>query len=135
VIPTVADQFTTGTKVLDPISTWTYKIAAGGPAKADLQQGMTATYTYTQSPPAFPSGPNTGDDIIYYAVTRASNNGSELQGTWFFVNPVAPKPIVAPAKTAGFSGNHSQGDLYLLSAFSQGGGTVGIQVYEWNCTG
>ena len=132
---TVGDQFTTGTKVLDPVSTWTYKIAAGGPAKADLQQGMTATYTYTQSPPAFSGGPATFDDIIYYAVTRATNNGSELQGTWFFVNPVAPKPIVAPAKTAGFSGFHSQGDLYLLSAFSQGGGTVGIQVYEWNCTG
>lgn len=138
VIPAVPELLTQGTKVTDPINgskvQWTYKVAPGGPAKADLQQGATATYTYTQSPAFFSGGPATGDELLYYLLTRASNNGSELQGVWFFLGPVT---FTDPTCTAGcsFTGHHTDGDLFLLSAFTKGGGQVGIQAYTWQCTG
>lgn len=136
VLETVNDQFTQGasSKLGSGINTWVYKIAPGGPSKADLQQGAVATFTYTQSPPAFSSGPATGDEILYYLVTRATNNGSELHGVWLFLGPVAETDPSCTSKCT-FTGNHTNGDLFLLSGFTGGGGTVTIQVFQWSCSG
>jgi hypothetical protein len=138
VLQTVPDQMTVGTKVTDPIngtsSHWVYGVKSGGPAKSDLQQGATGSYTYTQSPAAFPSGPATGDEILNYLVTRSTNNGSELQGVWLFLGPVSLTDPSCTSKCT-FTGHHTNNDLYLLSAFTKGGGQVGIQAYQWKCSG
>ena len=136
ILQSVPDQMTVGTKVTFPINgttnKWIYKVAAGGPSKSDLQQGATGTYIYTAA--SLSSGPAMSDEILYYLVTRATNNGSELQGAWFFLGPVSLTDPSCTSKCT-FTGHHTNGDLFFLSAFTQGGGQVGIQAYQWQCTG
>jgi len=136
VLQTVPDQFTQGasSKLGSGINTWLYKVAAGGPSKSDLQQGATATYVYTQNPAFFSGGPATGDELLYYLVTRSSNNGSELHGVWLFKGPVAFADPTCTSKCS-FTGNHTNGDLFLLSGFTGGGGIATIQVFQWSCSG
>jgi hypothetical protein len=132
VLDAVPDQLTSGTKILDGIDTWQYGVKAGGPSKADLLRGAVATYTYTG--PSFTGSVKTNDEILYYLVTRNSNNGDELHGVWLFLGPVSQTNPLCTSKCT-FTGHHTQGDLYLLSGFTGGGGTATIQVFQWSCTG
>ena len=134
VLAAVPLQLTSGTKILDGIDAWQYGVKAGGPSKADLLQGAVATYTYTQASEPFASagGPATNDEILNYLVTRNTNNGDELHGVWLFLGPVSFTDPACTSKCT-FTGHHTDGDLYLLSGFTGGGGTATIQVFKWSC--
>ncbi len=128
VLPSQGSVFRQGTKILDPIATWVFSTGAS-PSKATLTNGIVASYSYTG--PSLPgAAPQTGDEIIYYVVTRSSNNGSELQGTWFLVNALTPTPAGC-TKNCSFIGAHATGDLFVLSTFTGGGGNVGLALFQW----
>src|SRR5207249_1631571 len=52
--------------------------------------------------------------------------GDSNIGMWFFQNQVGP------VAGGGFSGVHVNGDIFAVSAFTQGGGVSTIAVYKWD---
>ncbi|PYX51450.1 MAG: hypothetical protein DMG79_03015, partial [Acidobacteria bacterium] len=57
-----------------------------------------------------------------------SPNGDANIGIWFFQNNVGPNG------SGGFTGSHVDHDVFLISAFTGGGGTSTIEVLEWDHT-
>ena len=71
---------------------------------------------------------------IYFGADRTSNSGTAALGFWFFQEEVVPITTGPNAGKFG-PGKHKDGDILVLSDFSQGGGTITIRVYQWNAPG
>ena len=113
-----------GSKDPQDISNWKWKDGAGGlPAKDNLLHSFAARYTTAQN-----------EEVLFFGSDRWDNSGDATQGFWFFQNPIARNTPNASSGT--FSGLHKNGDLLVLTDFSNGGGTSTINVYEWDtrCT-
>lgn len=68
----------------------------------------------------------TPDDLmIYFGADRYANDGDALLGFWFF------QQNVAPIAGGVFTGEKTEGDIFVLSNFTGGGQVIGIQVYRW----
>jgi hypothetical protein len=65
-------------------------------------------------------------DFLFFGADRYAGNGSAQMGIWFFQNEVGPQ--------AGgtFTGQHKDGDILILSDFTQGGAATTIRVFQWN---
>ena len=67
-----------------------------------------------------------GDRVLVFGGDRFATNGDANIGFWFFQNAISVDPV-----TGDFQGTHVDGDLFIVSAFTGGGGTSTIDVYEW----
>ena len=76
---------------------------------------------------AFTAG--NGDQILYFAMERNANTGDGNVGFWFLQEDVS---CVSPGGSTPFTGNHRDGDLLVVSAFTGGGSVSTIDVYRWN---
>jgi hypothetical protein len=76
--------------------------------------------------PATTADGTAGHTILTFGGDRLATNGDANIGFWFFQSPVGIDPA-----TGDFQGNHVNGDLFIVSAFTGGGGTSTIDVYEW----
>jgi hypothetical protein len=90
------------------------------PDKDTLTHGFAASYT----------GPAAqgGDNLLVFGADRFANNGDSNIGIWFFQDNVS---IPSGASKGTFSGHHVIGDILIISAFTGGGGTSTISVYQW----
>jgi len=70
-----------------------------------------------------------GDLVLYFGADRFATNGNAALGFWFFQQDVAP---LADGR---FSGEHENGDILVLSEFTNGGSQPTIQVYAWEENG
>ena len=70
------------------------------------------------------------ETILVFGADRFAQSGSAQIGFWFFQQDVHP---VAGSNT--FSNAHSDGDILILSDFSQGGAISTIRVFRWNGPG
>jgi len=84
--------------------------AGSSPDKDELLNGYAARY----------------GDFMYFGADRYAGNGSAQMGIWFFQNDIGP---VAGGT---FSGLHKDGDVLILSDFTQGGAATTIRVFRWN---
>ena len=115
----------TGGGSKDPIDLdqWAWKDGAGGlPDKDNLRHSFAARYDDTSD-----------GDVLYFGSDRFDNSGDAQQGFWFFQDKVTLGNI----KSGGgfnFNGLHQDGDLLIISDFSNGGTTSTITVYEWDHT-
>src|SRR5262249_19548459 len=75
--------------------------------------------------------PATNDVILYCGMDRYDNSGDSTAGFWFFVNPISEGAISKGNGTGPFVGTHSDGDILLVSDFTQGGSTSTIKVFKW----
>jgi hypothetical protein len=109
-------NFTTGgSKDPSPISSWAYA-TTGTPNKDTLNAAYAAAY-------------NISDLDIIFGADRASPSGNANIGIWFFQDNVT-------LNSAGrFNGAHRNGDVFVISAFTSGGGTSTISVYAWDQPG
>src|SRR5690349_2293377 len=110
-------SFTTGgSKDPSPISSWAYA-TTGTPNKDTLNAAYAAAYN------------TSGLDIIFGA-DRLSPSGNANIGIWFFQDNITTNGA------GGFTGAHRNGDVFVISSFTTGGGTSTISVFEWNsaCT-
>jgi hypothetical protein len=115
-----------GSKDPNDISSWQWKDGAGGlPAKDNLLHSFAARYKAV-------SGPDAGDEVLFFGSDRWDNSGDAQQGFWFFQNEVK----TVGTGSGSFSGVHRNGDLLVISDFSNGGTTSTITVYVWDtsCT-
>ena len=69
--------------------------------------------------------PQFGHKVLVFGGDRHATNGDANIGFWFFQNDIG----VGPNGT--FTGLHANGDLFVVSAFTGGGGTSTVDVYEW----
>jgi hypothetical protein len=111
------DSFTGGgSKDFYPLSKWAYS-SSPTPNKDTLNAGYAAAYSVS-------------DFDIIFGANRASPNGDANIGIWFF------QQTVGLDGKGGFTGAHVNGDVFIISAFTGGGGTSTITAYVWNssCT-
>lgn len=85
-------------------------------------------------------GPFSGDNIVEFGADRATNNGDLNLGVWFFQKAVVTGTAVSGGKTVGIfscglpagQSCHTNHDIFVISAFTGGGGTSTITVFEWD---
>jgi hypothetical protein len=118
--PADASTIFTGGGSKDPqdISSWKWKNGGGLPDKDNLLHSFAARYTDEV----------TGDELLYFGSDRFDNSGDAVQGFWFLQDEVTP----VGTNGGGFDGLHTNGDLLILSDFSNGGDVSTINVYEWD---
>ncbi len=104
-----------GSKDPQDISSWKWKDQSGGlPDKDNLQHSFAARFT---------AG---GDELLYFGSDRFDNSGDAHQAFWFFQNEISLND------DGTFDGVHRNGDLLVISEFSNGGTVSTIVIYKWN---
>jgi len=123
-----------GSKDPHDISDWLYKDGSV-PDKDDLLHGFAARYSApadTTPPTLCPvNPPSTSCELLYFGADRFDASGDAQIGFWFFQNKIQ---TTTNASGGGFtfSGVHKDGDILVLSDFTQGGGTPNIKILMWN---
>jgi hypothetical protein len=130
--PNRATSIFTGGGSKDPqdISNWAWKDAGGLPDKDNLQHSFAARYSETPSATC-PAGTAATCDLLFFGSDRFDNSGDAQQGFWFFQNPVT-LGNVSSGGGFNFNGVHKNGDVLIISDFSNGGTTSTISVYAWD---
>ena len=111
--------FATGSKDTLPISGWQCNRDNNVNSKIDVMNAYAATYI----------DPATDDEIIYFALERNTNTGDANVGFWFLQDAVSCE---SAGGAVDFTGAHTDGDLLIVSAFSNGGTVSSVDVYRWN---
>lgn len=122
-IPDLGGQtiFTGGSSKDDlDISGWRHK-AGSVPPKDEITNAYAAAYQAGS------------DTYVVFGADRFAQNGDAVIGFWFFQNAISLNTTGPNAGT--FNGVHKNGDVLVLSDFTQGGGEVTIRVFKWNSPG
>jgi hypothetical protein len=122
------NQFTQGAKDGDAIAAWHWNDGQTN-NKGDITNGAAILGTEMIG--------GVSHNFIYFAGDRAVNNGDAAIGFWFFKGGVSMDTTGGSigAYQGVFSGVHQNGDLLVVSHFTQGGGTADIFIYTWQGTG
>jgi hypothetical protein len=104
-----------GSKDPNDISQWHWKPADTVPDKDTITHGYAASYT----------DPISQHKVVVIGGDRFAVNGDANIGAWFFQQNITLNP------NGTFSGVHVDRDVFLVSAFVNGGGTAVINAYEW----
>jgi hypothetical protein len=112
-----------GSKDPQDLSNWLWKNAGGLPDKDNLRHAFAARYSET-------------DDLLYFGSDRFDNSGDAVQGFWFLQAPLVADGASSGGGfkfTDGSGGTpaHTEGDLLVISDFSNGGQVSTINIYEW----
>src|SRR5438477_6123838 len=89
--------------------------------KDDITHAYAAAYT----------DPSNGHLILYAGLDRFDNSGDATAGFWFFKNNIGENPNVTTNGGHPFVGQHTDGDILLVSDFTVGGSTSTIKVFRW----
>jgi hypothetical protein len=134
--PDPAASIFTGGGSKDPqnLYQWAWKDAGGLPDKDNLLHAYAARYSLTPSAHC-PSGGAATCEVLFAGLDRFDNSGDAQNGVWFFQSKVTTAGAKSGGGT-GFTGLHTNGDLLIVSDFSNGGTTSTITVYTWDsaCT-
>ena len=114
--------YATGSKDTLPISGWQCNFDNNVNSKIDVMNAYSVSYTV-------PSGPDEGDEIMYFALERNTNTGDANVGFWFLQSAVG---CTSTGGAVDFTGGHTDGDVLVVSAFSNGGTVSTINVYRWD---
>lgn len=81
---------------------------------------------------AYATASSNGDIVVYFAMERYSNEGTGNIGFWFLKDGSTGCPVQSNGpKTAGFTGNHMDGDILIVAEFDNGGSNVTVVAYRW----
>ena len=114
-----ATTFTTGSKDTLPISGWQCTASANVNSKIDVMNSYATAYTAAN-----------GDQILYFALERNANTGDANVAFWFLQDQNVG--CTDNGGTATFTGVHTDGDLLVVSAFTNGGVVSNIDTYRWD---
>lgn len=112
--------FATGSKDTLNISTgWQCKKANNVGDKVDIVNAYSAVYTDAN-----------GDTILYFGIEKSSPNGDSNVAVWFLQDSAVGCDSTGGGNVS-FSGDHEDGDLLLVSAFTNGGTQANVAAYKW----
>jgi hypothetical protein len=103
------------------VPNWRYK-SGSVPPKDEITNAYAALY-------AVPGGSG-NEQILVFGADRFAQSGASQIGFWFFQNDVHPA-----AGSDTFTANHKNGDILILSDFTQGGAITTIRVFQWHFPG
>jgi len=135
---TVSPTIFTGGGSKDPqdISSWLWKPKDTVPDKDTLRHAFAARYSLPPDPQTCPVPTGaTSCEVIFFGMDRFANDGDAQLGFWFFQDAVTLSNTPSQGGFK-FNGVHRDGDLLLISDFSNGGTTATISAYFWDtsCT-
>ena len=111
--------FATGSKDTLPIDPgWQCSFSNNVNSKIDVMNAYANAYTAPD-----------GDEILYFALEKNANEGNNNVGFWFLQDEVG---CASASGNNSFVGDHTDGDLLVVSAFTNGGTVSTIDVYRWN---
>ena len=111
--------FTTGSKdTLNITPGWQCTVSNNVGDKVDIMNAYAAAYTAAN-----------GDQLLYFALERNANTGDANVAFWFLQDSA---DCISAGGTTAWTGNHVDGDILVVSAFTKGGGVSGIDAYRWN---
>lgn len=119
--------YATGSKDELPISIagsggdWQCKTPNNLGDKFDLLNAYAAAYVPS-------SGDDAGDLIVYFGSEVSAPEGNRNMGVWLLQDPDVGCSGVG---NTDFTGSHVDGDVFVVSAFTNGGNVANIDVYEW----
>src|SRR5262245_52010349 len=119
-----------GSKDPQDISNWAWKDAGGLPDKDNLRHSFAVRYSTAPSA-SCPSGGAATCEVLYFGSDRFDNSGDAQQGFWFFQNKITLGSTPSGGGS-NFNGVHKNGDLLIISDFSNGGTVSTISIYKWN---
>ncbi|NMH63603.1 DUF11 domain-containing protein [Shewanella salipaludis] len=111
--------FTGGRKDIQPIAQWAHK-AGSSPDKDEITNAYAAAYNNAA-----------GDLLIYFGADRISNKGDAFMGFWFFKQHVEAKG------DGSFEGEHTNGDVLVLTNFPQASGAspeIRVDIWDDSCS-
>src|SRR5262249_21714385 len=123
-VNTTADDIFTGggSKETNGIQSGRWLFTGSKPqGKDDITHAYAAAYT----------DPTNGHLLLYAGLDRFDNSGDATAGFWFFKNNIGENPNVTLMGGHPFTGQHSDGDILLVSDFTVGGSTSTIKVFRW----
>jgi uncharacterized repeat protein (TIGR01451 family) len=111
-----------GSKDTQGIQEGQWLFTGGKPqGKNDITHAYAAAYTDASN----------GHLILFAGLDRFDNSGDATAGFWFFRNNIGQNPKVTTNGGHPFTGVHADGDILLISNFTQGGSVSTIAVYKW----
>lgn len=119
-----------GSKDPQDVSSWKWKDGSV-PDKDNLQHAFAARYSIPKTTACPAPATATNCDLIYFGSDRFDNSGDAQQGFWFFQNQVVLAADGTFQDGLGNPATHTNGDLLIVSDFSNGGTTSTINVYKW----
>lgn len=94
--------------------------------KIDITNAYAAVYEAPANDPAH--NIEAGDQILYFAMERFSNDGDANVAFWFLQSDVN---CVSPGGNTAFTGDHQDGDILVVSSFTKGGVVSTVDAYLW----
>jgi len=76
--------------------------------------------------------PGNGDHILYAGVEKEKNNGSNDIGVWFLQGNA--NCLATGGANVSFTGGHRNGDVLVVSEFSNGGGVSTVKAFTWRAS-
>jgi hypothetical protein len=110
-----------GTKDFNDLPSWANVQKGTGPDKDDVEHAFAAKYL----------DGITGNTVLVFGGDRPTSNGDANIGFWFFQKAVFVGPNGTFVDENGNPATHQDGDIFVLSAFTGGGGTSTIRVLKW----
>jgi hypothetical protein len=115
-----SSTFATGSKDTLPITPgWQCGFSSNVNSKTDISNAYAVSYT----------DPGTSDEILYFGLERNANTGTGNIGFWFLQDAVSCETTTGNEP---FVGDHVDGDILVVSEFSNGGAVATIQAYRWD---
>lgn len=108
--PSDSTRFTLGSKDILDISTGWHWDDATSPDKDEITNAYAALYSGGK---------------LFFGCDRFATNGTSYIGFWLLQGSITKNP------GGTFSGNHTVGDILILSDFTQGGGVTTIRAFRW----
>jgi hypothetical protein len=111
-----ASTYTIGSKDILDVNGWSCTPANNVTDKGDIMNAYAVAYT----------DPSSGHKFMFFALERNANAGDANVAFWFLGGSAS-----CPAAGGSFTGTHQDGDLLVVSAFTNGGSVSTINAYEW----
>lgn len=121
--------FTGGSKDTLDVSGWSCANSNNLGGKFDIVNAYSTIYEVPTTGGDYAAG----DQLLFFGIERAATEGDGNMGFWFLkdgsVNCEKP-PGGGPAPA--FTGNHMDGDIFVVASFSNGGTKAAVTAYRWN---
>lgn len=120
--------YTGGSKDILDVSGWSCTDSNNLGGKFDIINAYAAIYevpttsgTYTE-----------GDQLLFFGIERAATEGDGNMGFWFLQDGTVDCEKTSSGKAPAFTGNHVDGDIFVVAGFSNGGIQASVTAFRWN---